>query len=328
MSTKQYVLTIFTVVLTVLGSFYSGYFLKELITKNDDKNIPQKTKREVIPYFNDEIVLITKDKPHYTLIANASRFSNENDSYTNRQKIFFFDGIQWTSKFSTVDSDSLSITTTPTIPKWEVIDDPSRVLKQSVKGNVQTDNSFIEFNVPLITNELGIRSLAGYTVFRSEANGELTIDGKKYVSYVLYTRTYSYNASIGLIALSKDPIGIGTDWIAFWDAEGNFYNIDETIVDDKEVGPYKSHSIAVLKDNEGRVKKSFTLNIQKNNDIGYDVNILEGINKTINTKFLNAVSRNPTNQFVDNKIGQLEGMIKLENGKVIKGFGIYEYIRQ
>ena len=328
MSTKQYISVVFIVVFSILGSFYSGFFLKDSFIKNDNSDIPKADGNNLIPYFNDEIVLISKEEPHYTLVANASRFYNDTGSYTHRQKIFFFDGNEWSSKFSTTESNNLIIANTPTIPVWEINDDPSRVLKQKVKGKTDTGESIIEFDVPLITNELGIRSLAEYTVFRSEAVGEMIINGKKYESNVLYTRTYSYNASIGLITLSKDPIGISTNWLAFWDVDGNFYNIDETIVDSKESDPYKSHSIAVMKDNNGSVQKSFDLNLQTKKNNGYNIDINETLNRSLEIKFINEISRNPNNKLVDNKLGQVEGTIRLKDGKTLKGYGLYEYIYQ
>ena len=328
MSTKQYVSVVFIVVFSILGAFYSGFFLKDSFIKNDISNIPRTDSNNLIPYFNDEIVLISKEEPHYTLVANASRFHDDTGSYTHRQKIFFFDGNEWSSKFSTTESDNLTIANTPTIPAWEINDDPSRVLKQQVKGKADTGKSIIEFDVPLITNELGIRSLAEYTVFRSEANGEMIIDGKKYESNVLYTRTYSYNASIGLVTLSQDPIGINTNWLAFWDVDGNFYNVDETVVDSKESDPYKSHSIAVMKDINGSVQKSFNLNLQIEKNNGYSIDINEKLDRSLRIKFINEISRNPNNKLVDNKLGQVEGTVRLEDGKTIKGYGIYEYIYQ
>jgi hypothetical protein len=247
--------------------------------------------------------------------------------YTHRHKIFFFDGQNWQSDFSSTESIDLNIAPTTLIPKWNITDDKSRVLKQSVKGEVETNGKHVIFEAPLIMNELGIRSLSNYTVFRSESTGKLVINDKEYESYVLYDRTYSYNAEIGLIS-TANPIGINTHWVAFWDIEGNFYNIDETTVDDYVNTPYKSHSIAIEKDINESVQKSFNLDIQKNEKLGYQINIFDKINKSISVTFLNSIDKNPTNLTVDNQIGQLEGEVKLENGKVIKGFGIYEYIYQ
>lgn len=44
-------------------------------------------------------------------------------------------------------------------------------------------------------NEIGIRSLPGYTKFMSEGDGTIIINGEPFESYVLYTRIYSSNSS-------------------------------------------------------------------------------------------------------------------------------------
>jgi hypothetical protein len=74
------------------------------------------------------------------------------------------------------------------------------------------------------------------------------------------------------------------------------------------------------------VQKSFSLDIRKG-DIGeYQVKVFEPINTTFNLKLINSINKNPGNKVVNNKIGQIEGEVKLENGKKLKGFGIFEYI--
>jgi hypothetical protein len=80
---------------------------------------------------------------------------------------------------SDVNSINLFIASTETIPKWLIKDDMSLVLKQSVEGEAQINNTKINFSVPSIENEMGIRSLSNYTEFRSEADGKLIIDGKE-----------------------------------------------------------------------------------------------------------------------------------------------------
>ena len=324
MSTKQYSLVVLLTVVGILSSFFSGYYFKNILLKTsvEEKTDPSNLK----PYFSDEIVLISKEKPHYTLIAYNSRRSKDK-FYSQSEKLLFFDGKEWKSNAINIDSEDLNIAQTPMIPKWEITVDPSLVLKQSVKGEAKINNNSIHFEVPLLQNELGVRSLDGYTLFRSESSGKLTINGKEYDSYVLYSRTYSYNASIDLIAVTE-PLGINTDYIAFWDNDGNFYNIDETNVDNKNKGRYKKHSIAIFKDKDERVQKSFNLSVQKNKDIGYKINVFEKINRSFTVNFLNSVNKSVTESPYNWKTGQIEGEVKLENGKTIKGFGIYEYIYQ
>ena len=224
MSTRQYFFVVTVVVFCLLTSFYSGYFLKDLLLKSGDKNSVSDSNLK--PYFSDEIILVTKEEPHLTLIAYASRSSADNSIYSHRQKVFFFDGKEWQSESTNSSSNKSDIVKTKILPRWDINFNPSLVLKQSVNGEAQINNNRIEFDVPVLNNELGIRSLANYTIFRSEASGKLIFNGKEYESYVLYSRTYSYNVSINLVEINE-PLGINTDWIAFWDSDGNFYNIDK-----------------------------------------------------------------------------------------------------
>ena len=297
MTTKQYVFVVAIFVLSVLASFYSGYFLKDLLIK---ANVGTDTSQSNLkPYFSDEIILISKNKPHYTLIAYSSRSSKKNLLFSQTQRVFFFDGNRWQKKFFNTDSKESEIAKTPIIPSWNIEVDPTLVLKERVGGEIQIDSNKIGFDVPEIDNELGIRSQEDYTIFRSEATGKLIVNGKEYESYVLYSRTYSYSVSIDLVRIT-DPLGINTDWVAFWDNEGNFYNVDKTSVDDNYKGVYKSHSIAVLKDNLGRVQKSFSLAIKKKSTTGYIVDITDGINRSIDVNILNSIVGNSDVFFINN----------------------------
>jgi len=212
MTTKQYVFVVAIFVLSVLASFYSGYFLKDLLIK---ANVGTDTSQSNLkPYFSDEIILISKNKPHYTLIAYSSRSSKKNLLFSQTQRVFFFDGNRWQKKFFNTDSKESEIAKTPIIPSWNIEVDPTLVLKERVGGEIQIDSNKIGFDVPEIDNELGIRSQEDYTIFRSEATGKLIVNGKEYESYVLYSRTYSYSVSIDLVRIT-DPLGINTDWLLF-----------------------------------------------------------------------------------------------------------------
>lgn len=327
MPTKHLLILIGVIVLTTLASFYSGFSLSKIYKKDNIVANNTNPDDNLKPYFRDEIILISKEEPHYTVIAHVTRSLDQNSKYIHRQKMFFYDGKKWQNKSVSVSSDNSSIEKTALVLNWLVEDDPSLVLKQSVKGDLLIDKTNVKFEVPMITNEMGIRSLENYTIFRSEASGKLIVNGKEYDSNVLYTRIYSYATSIDMIEVSE-PVGIDTDWVAFWDNEGNFYNIDETVVDSKIKGKYKSHSIAVFKDKDQKVQKSFTLDIQKKADLGYKISIMDKINSVIDVNFLNSVSKNTPSSPYTWMTGQLKGTVRLENGKTINGFGIYEQIYQ
>ncbi len=311
-------------ILSFLIAFISGYFLKNNYIKENDFN---KRPPDLMPFFNDEIIFITKDKPHLVFIANATRYTEDNKTYKQREKVYFYDGVIWQKYSEDMYTDSTLIKPTSLVPKWDIKDDTSRVLKQSINGETVIDGVNIKFDIPVIENEMGIRSLSNYTIFRSEAKGNISINDKVYEGNILYTRTYSYNASIESISVSA-PVGINTEWLAFWDETGNFYNVDETKIMDDIKGEYKSHSIAVTKDLDQKIQKSFDLNIKKKDMSSYEIDMANPINSRINFEIINSINKNPNNKVVKNIIGQIEGEIETKDGKKNRGFGIFEYIYQ
>ena len=104
--------TIIAIVLIVFGSaglFFSGYYTKSLFTKEKNINQPSEKPLEIIDnnsdestlflpgkhYFDDTIVLISKNEPHYTLVATANRSETNDAKYIQGTRISFFDGNEW-----------------------------------------------------------------------------------------------------------------------------------------------------------------------------------------------------------------------------------------
>lgn len=327
MSNKRYFLIVVLIAIGTLISFYSGFFTKDLLKKT---TIITTTGQEVFkPIFIDEFFLVSKEKPHHSIRLSAFRQFKENETYTYIIKAFYYDGQKWSKEVSKGEySNIYLIPNTKIIPQWNVEYDPSYMLRQSAKGQVVIENNKIGFNIPDLYNEMNVRSSPKYTKFMSEADAVMTINNKEYPSYVLYSRVYSFDAPESLI-FTDDPAGIETEWLAFWDMQGNFYSIDETIVDNKITSDtYKAHSMAVEKDIDGKVLNSFDLNIKEKVDKnkGYTVNILGGINKTISVNKINSIN-NGLDQGEKWFIGQVEGTIN-NNGKILNGYGFFEQVSQ
>ncbi|MFZ3301714.1 MAG: hypothetical protein WA152_03315 [Microgenomates group bacterium] len=326
MSNKQYYFIVFFFVLSTLASFYSGFFLKRSVI-NYSPNSPFSQNQKFKPNLIDELILISKNKPHKILITSATRTSTDNELNNYTIKIFFFDGNKWTNQISEGKSKELEdIPSTVIIPEWNIISESSYVLEQEIDGNAKIDGAEISFQIPVIHNEMSIKSSPRYTKFMSASEGTLTINGIEYDSYALYNRFYSYNPPENLI-LGQDLTGLETEWLAFWDEDGNFYNIDDTTVNDKiRNDSYKAHSLAIYKDTMERVQKSFNFKVNLDKNKNYKVDIYDGINKEISVKKINSVNKsiNQTDMWIS---GLATGTIT-EGNKVKNGFGIYQQISQ
>lgn len=326
MSTKQYIAVVFIVVFSILGSFYSGFFLNQSIKKGESVSSNDQIQK-FTPNLIDELILITKDKPHRALITTATRTSTNSDLNNYTVRLFYFDGTRWTYEISEGKSNELErIPKTSIIPSWNIESESSYVLEQSIDGSATINDTSILFDIPLIHNEISIKSSPRYTKFMSASEGTLTLDGKTYDSYALYNRFYSYNPPENLI-LGPDITGLETEWLAFWDEDGNFYSIDDTTVNHKvRNDSYKAHSLAVFKDVKNRIQKSLNITLVKNDQANYTVEISDEIDKKISIQKLNSVNKS-INQKDIWLTGISTGTITGDDG-VKSGFGIYEQISQ
>ncbi|HSW96362.1 MAG TPA: hypothetical protein VLF89_00900 [Candidatus Saccharimonadales bacterium] len=343
-STKSPFLSkIFIILLIIFGfftTFTSGYFVSHLLSSEQTKPPVSTTasptysnpvfsedSTKFLPgklYFEDTIMLITKDIPHIVLVATVTRSQQDIDYYQNT-RISYYDGNMWTRQSDTKVSSDSAIVANSLIKNWKVEIDPSRVLKQSVQGTTKVNNTDLGFSTNVLQNEISIRSLPGYTKFMSNGNGMLTVNGKTHQAYILYTRIYSLNASD--IQFYSQPFGVKTDWIAFWDTQGNFYHIDATQVDNP-TRIYQTHKIGVMEDAYGSVSKTFELAIKrdsKNPPVIYDVTMDNPVGVVLHFNRVNSLNKSPNNSFIW-YLGLIEGTAQKLNGKDIPGVGLAEYI--
>jgi hypothetical protein len=199
--------------------------------------------------------------------------------------------------------------------------DPSRVLRQRANGTVKVDQNTISFESGELTNNIGMRSLPGYTKFMSTQNGYLTLNGTRVKAKILYTRIYSNNSAE--MQFYETPFGLTTNWLAFWDSEGNFYHIDRTEVD-KATDKYQTHQIAVKVDKDGAVSKTFDVEIVQDTEsppTTYEIEMGEPINQTINFAVGQSINKAPSNAyewFMSEGSGEID--------EAVAGYGAIEYI--
>lgn len=347
------VLITLVVVMGFITTFASGYFLSQMLATeknvttgrqtNNTKIIPPVSGLTPLPtsnnpqveqdttkflpgklYFDDTILVVTKDKPQINLVATVTR-AQQDSNYVQSTRVSYFDGSKWTRVSTSKAIASSAIVSNQYVKSWNITVDPSRVLKESAQGEITINNSSLVFSTGVLQNEITVRSLPGYTKFMSNGTGTLTINGVSHPAYILYTRIYSLNASD--IQFYNQPIGVTTDWLAFWDSVGNFYHVDNTSVD-KPTATYQTHQLAIFEDTSGAVTKTFSVSVNrgsKNPPEDYVMSLGAPINATLNLKRINGINKAPNGSFTW-YMGNVEGTVQNRNGEVLNGVGVIEYI--
>lgn len=346
---------IFIIIVIVIGfitTFASGYFLSHLLTTEQNvttgatpqtKNIPYVKDATPYPtsdnpqvaqdstkflpgkhYFDDTIMIVTKDKPQINVVATVTRAEQDND-YAQSTRVSYYDGGNWTRQSASKTSQDSTIVSNNLVKSWNTTIDPSRVLKQTAQGEITINNSSLVFSTGVLQNEIGIRSLPGYTKFISNGTGTLTVNGAAHQAYMLYTRIYSLNAAE--IQFYNQPFGVTTDYIAFWDTQGNFYHVDATSVD-KQTPTYQTHQLGIIEDTDGAVEKTFSVTVNrdsKNPPEQYTASLNSPIGVTLNFNRVNGINKAPNGSFTW-YMGNIEGSVQKNNGESLQGIGLVEYI--
>jgi hypothetical protein len=353
-SKTKYILVILIVV-GFISTFTSGYLLSKLlssernattgITNTNIKGIPLPPNETPVPtsarmpeipqdstkflpgahYFDDTIMIVTKDTPRINLISSVTRIEQEAGDFAQSSRASYFDGTKWTRTTASNKAPDSAIVSNNLVNNWATTIDPSRVLKQTAQGKITINNTPIFFSTGDLKNEISMRSLPGYTKFISYGLGTLTVNGVTHNAYIAYTRIYSLNASD--IQFYNEPFGLTTDYIAFWDSEDNFYHIDKTSVD-KPTTKYQTHEIGVFEEKDGAVSKSFTVEIDRDSQIPptkYTASILGSINAKLNFTRINEVNKAPNGPYKW-YLGGIEGTVTNSVGEILNGVGIVEYI--
>ncbi len=275
-------------------------------------------------YFDDTVLLLEKNEPYRTLIATVTR-TQEDQKFGQETRVSYFDGKTWTRKIHSDYTTSSEIQPSALISTWKTTIDSSRVLKEQTAGTGQIAGSLFSFQTGELHNEISMRSLPGYTKFMSEGMGTFVLDGTAHDAYVLYTRIYSLNADD--IQFYTTPLGLTTDWVAFWDTKGNFYHIDSTNVD-KPTPLYTTHQIGVKKSFDGAVTKTFKVNIQRDTDTpptNYSIHLDSPIGDDLSFHRINSLNKAPNGSYAW-YIGLVNGAVE-KNGTFVQGIGVAEYIK-
>lgn len=347
-NTFSKILVIVIIFAGFITTFASGYFLARLLsieqnitgksakptsipnrdtTPYPTSNNPQVTTK-FLPgkyYSDDTIILVSKEKPQINLVASVTRAEQETN-YIQSTRVSYFDGTNWTRHTDNKITQDSSIVSNSLVKSWSVTIDPTRVLKETVQGEISINNSELRFSTGVLQNEISMRSLPGYTKFMSNGTGTLSVNGKSYEVYVLYTRIYSMNA--GEIMQYTQESGLTTDWLAFWDSQGNFYHVDATQVDEP-TSIYQAHEIGIIEDAKGAVAKTFNVSVtrdSKNPPEQYTVTLHDPIGETLKFNRINGVNKAPGGSYTW-YLGNIEGTVQKADGEILSGIGVVEYIK-
>jgi hypothetical protein len=341
---------VLVLILSLISSFATGYFVHGLLTSQTTKPYLPENRTNRIPistspltptpasedpqlstqflpgkfYFNDTIFVIARNTQRQTLIATAAR-TEQDSAFEQSSRVSYFDGNAWHRVSTQQSHPDATIVSNKIIRKWELMIDPSRVLKESVQGEMMIDGITASFVSDTFTNEIVMRSLPGYTKLMSVTSGKIRIGTQEIPADILYSRIYSLNAAD--IQFYNEPLGLTTDWIAFWASDGSFYHVDATKVE-KPTSIYQTHQIAVRKDAVGNVNKTFTVTVQRDTNTppsNYNISLPTPITATIELTNRTSVNKAPNNSF-DWYMSTVDGVLTREDGSKISGFGLAEYI--
>lgn len=331
------ILILLGVIVSCIAMFAGGFFFRDLLAKEQIKNIkltptptPSKTtslSTEYLPYnlyYDDSLIMIAKTEPHEAIVVSASR-NEVLKKIVQTTRMSYFNGKKWNRKVVYGVSGNAGIVKDGIIKKWSIDIDSTRLLKQSSEGELQFGDTAFTFSTGELLNEMGIRSLPGYTKFVSAGEGKFSIDGKMKAAYVLYERIYSLNDKE--IQFYDTPLGVTTYWLAFWDEEGNFYHLDRTDVA-RPTAVYESHKFGLIKTPVGSVTKTFDVVGARNSELNPTVFTFQfnaPLNIQINTNVISSLDKK-TGIEVLWKMNSVTGTVR-KDGKDIKGIGLVEIVK-
>ncbi|EKD80412.1 MAG: hypothetical protein ACD_40C00108G0003 [uncultured bacterium] len=330
------IIILLLIFLGFISSFVSGYFIKDwFIAESNSTTQPQPSsvpttntdKDSYLPgkaHQVDTVYILVKASPQPILIATVSR-QEQNQNFAQTTRISYFDGSTWTRDTKSQTTASIDIATNDLIQNWQIDTDPTRVMKQSATGNIKIHDLDLAFDTQELRNEIPVRSLPGYTRFYSVGSGTLTIAGQNFPAYVLYSRLYSSDSS--QIQFYNQPFGLTTNWLAFWDQDGNFYHVDTTQVD-QSTDIYQTHQIGIFESNQRSVTTIFSVPITADTQtppLNYTFKFTSPVNRTITLTTKDSQDKYPQNPF-SWFMSRAQGQVTTAGGQNIPGVGLLEYI--
>lgn len=276
-------------------------------------------------YFEDTYVVIQKAKPHKALLVSVDRIEQETN-YTQYIKLNYFDGVDWKRKTVTNTILSSTVVTNPLLRAFSL--PTTRQANDEALAEVTVDTANVSIFSSDLGNEISMQSLPGSSKFVYQGKGSIDTGTGKEEAYVFYAKTYSFNA-IDLTFLTN-PEAMISNWMIFWDNEGNFYHIDEQKTEQPK---------SAIENQKVAVKESATRSVQKLGDFTASIKTLRDktqvyfvkygkpIEDELELNFSNIVNKSDKKTYTW-ILSTAEGRVVMNEGRSVPGVGLFEYIRK
>ena len=275
-----------------------------------------------LSYFDDTVVVVTKNSPRKALILTAARKENSPNTFSQNTRVSYFDGDVWTRQTESVTNTEGEISPTSINPQWDILVHSSLLLKEKSHISLSLTDS-LELTTSELENEIVLRSFPWDTKFMSTGEGKLSINGRSEDVHIAYIRRYSQNTQ-GL-QFYDSSLKSATDWLIYWDTEGNLYHIDLTSVQNPN-DKYQSHTLITKVDSKKRVTRSFEGNVVRNSDqdpTHYAFTLGNPINEQLSIDRINVYDKAKGSATTD-VIGLVTGIL---NNNSTSGYGFIQYLR-
>lgn len=217
-------------------------------------------------YILEEFLLVA-DEPKVTLNGYVTRVEREDGTYEQRTSAYLYKDGVWIEDNAVTVTQGGSVREDTVVTSWSDTARDSLVLEERLAVSFSMRSESISFSSGVLANEMAIRSMPNHTRFQSEGTADVVIGGKKYKARLLFVRTFSSNvAETSFLNLGyyNDSTKVTTDWVADWDADGNFYFVDVTDVRAISIPHYTSHRIGFYKDKKtGVVQRTFDVTVER-----------------------------------------------------------------
>jgi len=275
-------------------------------------------------YYDDSVAIITKTEPYRAVLLSISRFE-QTKAYTQLTKVNYFDGTSWLRENVSTAIPSSPIVSNPLIRTWSLKTTDTNNLRNDNKLDITIENKPVTFLLEKISTDVSTQAYQGYSKFNYFGEGTLKTAGDEQEAYIFYTQTFAASASD--VSFLGTPEKLESDWLVFWDDQGNAYHLDK-LASDVPNKPLQNYQIGVILYANGQTLKVTRGDIRKNSQQANQYSISLPTNPQT---LLNVIISYPLNKATENAYSWQLGILTGKVGDVnstINGVGLLETIHK